>query len=82
MEKKRQSFSKDFKGKVALDFLLEESTIQEIAEKRASFRSSYPNGSRRQLLEWQIFLDVRTRSQNEKICDIWYGAKDANVRNN
>ena len=31
MAKKRQSFSKDFKAKVALEALREESTIQEIA---------------------------------------------------
>ena len=33
MAKKRQSFSKDFKAKVALEALREESTIQEIAVK-------------------------------------------------
>lgn len=33
MEKKRQTFSKDFKAKVALEALREESTIQEIAVK-------------------------------------------------
>jgi len=33
MGKKRQSFSKDFKAKVALEALREESTIQEIAVK-------------------------------------------------
>ena len=31
MAKKRQSFSKDFKAKVTLEALREESTIQEIA---------------------------------------------------
>ena len=33
MAKKRQSFSKDFKAKVVLEALREESTIQEIAVK-------------------------------------------------
>ena len=33
MAKKRQSFSKDFKAKVILEALREESTIQEIAVK-------------------------------------------------
>ena len=33
MGKKRQTFSKDFKAKVALEALREESTIQEIAVK-------------------------------------------------
>ena len=33
MAKKRQTFSKDFKAKVALEALREESTIQEIAVK-------------------------------------------------
>ena len=33
MAKKRQSFSKDFKAKVTLEALREESTIQEIAVK-------------------------------------------------
>ena len=33
MGKKRQTFSKDFKAKVALEVLQEESTIQEIAVK-------------------------------------------------
>lgn len=33
MSKKRQSFSKDFKAKVALEALREEATIQEIAVK-------------------------------------------------
>ena len=33
MVKKRQSFSKDFKAKVTLEALREESTIQEIAVK-------------------------------------------------
>ena len=33
MAKKRQSFSKDFKAKVTLEALREESTIQEINEE-------------------------------------------------
>ena len=39
MEKKRQSFSKDFKAKVTLEALREESTIQEIAVKYCSAQS-------------------------------------------
>ena len=45
MAKKRQSFSKDFKAKVTLEALREESTIQEIAVKY----SVHPN----QISQWK-----------------------------
>ena len=45
MAKKRQSFSKDFKAKVTLEALREESTIQEIAAKY----SVHPN----QISQWK-----------------------------
>ena len=45
MAKKRQSFSKDFKAKVTLEALREESTIQEIAVKHGV----HPN----QILQWK-----------------------------
>ena len=45
MARKRQSFSKDFKAKVILEALREESTIQEIAVKHGV----QPN----QILQWK-----------------------------
>lgn len=45
MARKRQSFSKDFKAKVTLEALREESTIQEIAVKHGV----QPN----QILQWK-----------------------------
>ena len=45
MAKKRQSFSKEFKAKVALEALREESTIQEIAVKHGV----HPN----QISQWK-----------------------------
>ena len=45
MAKKRQSFSKDFKAKVVLEALREESTIQEIAVKHGV----HPN----QISQWK-----------------------------
>lgn len=45
MGKKRQSFSKDFKAKVALEALREESTIQELAVKHGV----HPN----QISQWK-----------------------------
>ena len=45
MARKRQSFSKDFKAKVILEALREESTIQEIAVKHGV----HPN----QILQWK-----------------------------
>ena len=45
MEKKRQTFSKEFKAKVALEALREESTIQEIAVKHGV----HPN----QISQWK-----------------------------
>ena len=45
MAKKRQTFSKDFKAKVALEALREESTIQELSVKY----SVHPN----QIMQWK-----------------------------
>ena len=45
MARKRQSFCKDFKAKVILEALREESTIQEIAVKHGV----HPN----QILQWK-----------------------------
>ena len=45
MAKKRQSFSKDFKAKVTLEALREESTVQENTVKHGV----YPN----QILQWK-----------------------------
>ncbi|MBR4321229.1 transposase [Treponema sp.] len=45
MAKKRQTFSKEFKTKVALEVLREESTIQEIAVKHGV----HPN----QISQWK-----------------------------
>ena len=45
MAKKRQTFSKEFKAKVALEALREESTIQEIAVKHGI----HPN----QISQWK-----------------------------
>lgn len=45
MERKRQSFSKEFKAKVVLETLREESTIQEIAVKHGV----HPN----QISQWK-----------------------------
>ena len=45
MGKKRQTFSKDFKAKVALEALREESTIQELSVKY----SVHPN----QIMQWK-----------------------------
>ena len=50
MARKRQSFSKDFKAKVILDALREESTIQEIAVKHGV----HPN----QVLQWKASVLV------------------------
>ena len=45
MGKKRQTFSKDFKAKVALEALREEATIQELSVKY----SVHPN----QIMQWK-----------------------------
>ena len=45
MARKRQSFCKDFKAKVTLEALREESTVQEIAVKHGV----HPN----QILQWK-----------------------------
>ena len=45
MAKRRQSFSKNFKAKVTLEALREESTVQEIAVKHGV----HPN----QILQWK-----------------------------
>ena len=51
MAKKRQSFSKDFKAKVTLETLREESTIQEIAVKYGV----HPN----QISQWESAATLR-----------------------
>ena len=67
MAKKRQSFSKDFKAKVTLEALREESTIQEIAVKY----SVHPN----QISQWKaqaiagmadIFERLNKKQEEEK----------------
>ena len=50
MARKRQSFCKDFKAKVILEALREESTIQEIAVKHGV----HPN----QILQWKASVLV------------------------
>ena len=52
MAKKRQSLSKDFKAKVTLEALREESTIQEIAVKFGV----HPN----QISQWESTGNCRT----------------------
>ena len=49
MGRKRQAFSKDFKAKVALEALREESTIQEIAVKYGVHPIRFHSGRHRQL---------------------------------
>ena len=66
MARKLQSFSKDFKAKVTLEALREESTIQEIAVKHGV----HPN----QILQWKasvlaigvpVVLECRMHSRME-----------------
>ena len=66
MARKRQSFSKDFKAKVILEALREESTIQENTVKHGV----YPN----QILQWKasvlaigapVVLECRMHSRME-----------------
>ena len=64
MAKKRQSFSKDFKAKVTLEALREESTIQEIAVKYGV----HPN----QISQWES-MDMK----NAMTFDDIYLSKDS-----
>lgn len=67
MAKKRQSFSKDFKAKVTLEALREESTIQEIAVKYGV----HPN----QISQWES-----TDMKNAMTFDDIYLLKDSAVK--
>lgn len=67
MAKKRQSFSKDFKAKVTLEALREESTIQEIAVKYGV----HPN----QISQWES-----TDMKNAMTFDDIYLSKDSAVK--
>lgn len=65
MGKKRQTFSKDFKAKVALEALREEATIQELSVKY----SVHPN----QIMQWKklvaenaAIIFERTNKKNEE----------------
>ena len=67
MAKKRQSFSKDFKAKVTLEALREESTIQEIAVNYGV----HPN----QISQWES-----TGNKNAMTFDDIYLLKDSAVK--
>ena len=58
MAKKRQTFSKDFKAKVALEALREESTIQELSVKY----SVHPN----QIMQWKKLVTENAASIFER----------------
>jgi len=58
MAKKRQTFSKDFKAKVALEALREESTIQELSVKY----SVHPN----QIMQWKKLVAENAASIFER----------------
>ena len=74
MGKKRQTFSKDFKAKVVLEALREESTIQEIAVKHGV----HPN----QISQWKsqaiagiadLFGRPNKKSQEVLLAHPYYG---------
>jgi Transposase. len=58
MGRKRQTFSKDFKARVALEALREESTIQELAVKY----SVHPN----QIMQWKKLIAENAASLFER----------------
>lgn len=66
MAKKRQSFSKDFKAKVTLEALREESTIQEIAVKFGVHPNQISQWKAQQLQDWLTFLNAPTKSQRRQ----------------
>ena len=65
MAKKRQSFSKDFKAKVALEALREESTIQEIAVKYGVHPNQISQWKAQAIAGMAELLSARTRNRRK-----------------